>query len=79
MVTLENLVILMKRADIDFEISSSDLEKEFSDIGLDSLDTFNFFIEVNDEYGVMIPDEDFDSVNSLSKTIDYINEKKFRS
>ena len=75
MVTLEKLVELMAQADISVAKDDVAPETTFSELGLDSLDIFNFFVEVDNELGVAIPDEDFEQLNSFATLLDYVNAK----
>lgn len=43
-----------------------------NDLGLDSLDVVEVLMEVEHEFNIQIPDEEADSLKSVSQTIDYI-------
>ncbi len=42
------------------------------DLGADSLDTVELIMEFEDEFGVEIPDEDAEKVQTVSEAINYI-------
>lgn len=60
---------LLKKADLDVNLSVDDLEKPFSDIGLDSLDVFAFLSEVEIFAGITFSDEDFQNIKTFNDVI----------
>eukprot|EP01133_Synstelium_polycarpum_P014507 gene14507-17124_t len=44
----------------------------FSELGLDSLDSADILVAVEEEFGIEIPDEEADRINSCLDTISYI-------
>ncbi|OMH80695.1 Acyl carrier protein, mitochondrial, partial [Zancudomyces culisetae] len=42
------------------------------DLGLDSLDTVEVVMAIEEEFSVEIPDDDADAINTVQKAIDYI-------
>lgn len=52
-------------------------EKNFiSDLGADSLDTVELVMALEDEFGIEIPDEDAEKINTVQQAIDYANSHK---
>lgn len=52
------------------------LESDFvEDLGADSLDVVELVIIFEDEFGIKIPDEDAEKVNTVKEAIDYITRK----
>lgn len=52
-------------------------ESKFSDdLGADSLDTVELIMELENEFGVQIPDEDAEKIGTIQQAIDYIVNKK---
>ncbi len=52
-------------------------ESKFSDdLGADSLDTVELIMELENEFGVQIPDEDAEKIGTVQQAIDYIVAKK---
>lgn len=45
----------------------------FGDAGIDSLDVFSIFLAVEETYGIKIPDEDLDEINSIETIVEYLN------
>lgn len=51
-------------------------ESKFSDdLGADSLDTVELIMELENEFGVEIPDEDAEKISTVQQAIDYIAKK----
>lgn len=42
------------------------------DLGADSLDTVEMVMEFEDEFGIEIPDEDAESLQTVGESIDYL-------
>lgn len=45
------------------------------DLKADSLDVVELVMEFEDEFGIQIPDEDYDKIKTVGDAIDYIEEK----
>ncbi len=58
------------------EVSELDDNKDLTDQGLESLDTFDFFLQIEDDYGVKVSDDQMDKLNTVQKIVDYVNENK---
>lgn len=46
-----------------------------NDLGADSLDITTLLMEVNDKYGIDIPDEDAQKLDTVGKLVNYLKEK----
>ena len=46
------------------------------DLGADSLDTVELVMEFEKEFGMQIPDEDAEKIQSVGDAVTYINSKK---
>ena len=75
MITHDKLIKLLKKSGADIDFDSLDPNKNLPDIGLDSLDTYNFFVEIDDDLGVEVPDEVFEELNTLEKIRNYLESK----
>ncbi len=59
-------------------IDESEVKPEASfidDLGADSLDIVELVMELEEEYGIEIPDEDAEKIKTVQDAIDYIKEK----
>ncbi|MDP3791240.1 MAG: acyl carrier protein [Candidatus Omnitrophota bacterium] len=45
------------------------------DLGADSLDTVELVMELEEQFGIEIPDEDAEKAKTVKDVIDYINKK----
>ena len=45
-----------------------------NDLGADSLDTVELIMELEEEFGIEIPDEDAEKIATVQQAIDYIND-----
>nr|QCI06910.1 Acyl carrier protein [Halydictyon mirabile] len=45
-----------------------------NDLGADSLDTVELVIAIEEEFGIQIPDEDAESITTLSQAVNFIEE-----
>jgi len=58
----------------EFQVTN---EKAFvADLGADSLDTVELVMALEDEFGIEIPDEDAEKINTVQNAIDYANAHK---
>ncbi len=59
-------------------VSESEVKPEanfIEDLGADSLDTVEFVMKLEEEFGIEIPDEDAEKLTTVGKVIDYLKEK----
>ena len=57
--------------------SEIELSSNFKDdLGADSLDLFELVMGLEEEFGVKIPTEDLEKINTVGDVIDYINNNK---
>ena len=55
-------------------VPEADIKNESSfvnDLGADSLDTVELVMALEDEFGIEIPDEDAEKINTVQNAIDY--------
>jgi acyl carrier protein len=71
----EDIVALFLEFAPDLRIGEGDLQRPLADLGVDSLDKANVLLEVQERLGVVVPDEDMDSLDSVSAIADYINSR----
>jgi acyl carrier protein len=45
------------------------------DLGADSLDTVEMIMEIEDEFGIEIPDEDAEKIQTVGQAIEYVKQK----
>jgi acyl carrier protein len=53
------------------------LEAHFvDDLGADSLDTVELIMELEEEFGIEIPDEDAENITTVGAAVDYVEKVK---
>ena len=60
-------------------IEDSKIETESSfvdDLGADSLDTVELIMQLEEEFGIEIPDEDAEKITTVQAAVDYIEQNK---
>ncbi|MBC8322346.1 MAG: acyl carrier protein [Candidatus Marinimicrobia bacterium] len=45
------------------------------DLGADSLDTVELIMQLEEEFGIEIPDEDAETITTVGKAVEYIDSK----
>jgi acyl carrier protein len=74
---IENLrKILRAEADPSLSIDELANDDNFIDFGVDSLDRSSFFLAIEDNFGIHIPDEEIESLETLNAILDYIKGKQ---
>ena len=63
----------MTDSGVTADVTNLDSEQAFSEYGLDSLDLFNLFVELEGKTGVTVPDEDLDKLKSIDDVLVYFN------
>lgn len=53
---------------VPVQVSTS---SSFKDLGLDSLDTVELVMAMEEEFGIEIPDDDADSIHSVENAVEY--------
>lgn len=74
MLKIEDIKVALKNADVEVEMSLEDNQTlSFEELGLDSLDVFNLFLELETITGQVVPDEDVDRLLTIADIINYYN------
>lgn len=75
--TIENLKVIFKReADESLPIDELGDSENFTDFGVDSLDRSSVFLAIEDDFGVHIPDEKIEELETLNELLAYIKQQK---
>lgn len=75
MIDNETLIDILVKSGADVEKQNVKHDQPFKDMGLDSLDMFNFFTQIDDDLEVEVPDEVFEHLDTLEKVRVYIESK----
>ena len=49
-----------------------DADDYYLDLGMDSIDEVEFFMDLEKEFSISIPEEDVEKLNTVGKTLDYL-------
>lgn len=70
---VEARVLEVVKAFDKVDIDKVQLESHFvNDLGLDSLDTVEVVMAIEDEFAIEIPDQDADAIHTVKQAVDYI-------
>ena len=72
--TINDVCEIIKGADVLVDLTGVGEDAAFSEIGIDSLEVFNILLGVEEKYGVKIPEDDTDSINSIGDIIRFVDE-----
>ena len=67
--------IIMDKLAIE-ESKITDDAKFIDDLGADSLDTVELIMQLEEEFGIEIPDEDAETITTVQAAVDYIDKNK---
>lgn len=73
-VNIVEVMELIKKIDTITDMSSIENDTLFEEIGLDSLDRMNFFLDIEERFGIQIKDDDFQRLNSIDGIITFLKE-----
>lgn len=71
MITEQQVKDALIAADINVDISAIGPRDDLGDMGVDSLDFFNLFLELEDIGGKKIPDEQIDKLNTIEAIVQF--------
>ncbi|KGR72624.1 phosphopantetheine-binding protein [Streptococcus phocae subsp. salmonis] len=69
---LEKLILLMRQQKSNLDSQITEKTHLRDDLGVDSIELVEFVINVEDEFGIAIPDEDIDTMTSIGELVDYL-------
>lgn len=73
MLTAEQVKQAMKSSGVTADVDKLQNDDVFTDNGLDSLDLFNLFVELENITGTEVPDADVENLNTIQDVLDYFN------
>jgi acyl carrier protein len=74
-VSVEEVTALFKKACPTVPFASGDEERPLKDLGVDSLDMANALLEVQERFGVAIPDEAMPDLETIAAITSYVAER----
>lgn len=73
MIDISTIDAAMKAAAIEGSAFDLDPEVSLAEQGLDSLDSFNLLLELQDITGVSVSDEEVEKLSTLSRIVEFFN------
>ncbi|ADG68390.1 acyl carrier protein [Planctopirus limnophila DSM 3776] len=75
--SVEDKVIAIVSEQLSIAKEDVKLESSFiDDLKADSLDVVELVMEFEDEFGIQIPDEDYEKIKTVGDAVKYISEKQ---
>jgi acyl carrier protein len=78
MFSYKKLLELLAGSGYPSELSNADMAKTFTELGMDSLDVYSFFTEIELGLGVKIQDQDIPNLDRLEKVFEYVSDRLSR-
>lgn len=69
MIDEKTVIQIIDDMQIDLKVTKDDFHRTFNDLGMDSLDVFNFISEVEINQKFKIDDSDFEKIKSIHDLI----------
>jgi acyl carrier protein len=69
------VLVVIKKACLSADFDAIESGASFTDAGVDSLEVMTIFLAVEENFGIKIPDEDLDDVNTLPLLTKYLSDK----
>ncbi|HLU92784.1 MAG TPA: acyl carrier protein [Membranihabitans sp.] len=73
MITTEKITEILGSINEDLPTDEFDPNTKLSDLGVESLDTFDLFLRIEEDYGVGVSDEEIEDLDTIQKIVDKIN------
>ena len=74
MIDQKKILEILNQSGVELTLSEEDFSKHFKEIGIDSLDVFNFLAEIEVVLGKSISDSEFENINTLNDVISFLND-----
>lgn len=75
-ITFDNVKQVIVDTEIAGELDALQPDTTFESVGVDSLDNFNLLLGVEEAFGVKIPEENVEDLNTISKLVDFLKSAK---
>jgi len=75
MLSHEKLLEILAKSGASYKFSNDDATKSFKEMGMDSLDVYSFFTEIELELGIKIQDQDIPHMDSFAKIYEYVSNR----
>lgn len=72
-VTREEMLAVIERAGVSVDVAAIKGDTPLSKSGIDSLEMMNVFLAIEEKFGIKIPDEDIDALDTVDEIIAYLH------
>jgi acyl carrier protein len=70
----EVIEIIRSVANLD-KSATIDTQSSLKELGVDSLEVMNVFLNIDEKYAIEIPDEEIDRLDTIDKIVDYLTQQ----
>ncbi|MCO4822889.1 MAG: acyl carrier protein [Flavobacteriaceae bacterium] len=74
-ITQEQIIDVIRKAKIIKDVDAIRDNEPLTEQGVDSLDFSTLLFNIEEEFGVEIPDEDIDDLQTVAQIVSYVNSK----
>lgn len=74
-VSKEDILAIIDDVGVETDITTIEEEMTWKEAGIDSLEVMNVFLRIEEKFGIKIPDEEVDELNTIQATLAYIRNK----
>ncbi|WP_051640636.1 acyl carrier protein [Thiomicrorhabdus sp. Milos-T2] len=74
-VNVSQILEAIENANLVADVTALDLDKPLRDQGIDSLDFSGVLFNVEEAFGIEIPDDDIDGIQTINQIVTYVNAK----
>lgn len=75
-VTREKILALVESAGVSVDISKIKWDTKLSAAGIDSLEMMNVFLKIEEKFGIKIPDEEIDTLDTIDGIVSYLQQRQ---
>lgn len=75
-ITVEQILDVVSKSNVVNDVNALDLDMPLSEQGVDSLDFSGVLFNIDETFGIEIPDEDIDDLLTINNIVAYVNSKK---
>jgi|AACY02.9.fsa_nt_gi Phosphopantetheine attachment site. len=69
----QDVIDAIKSIDIEVDWNNNNLDADLFELGLDSLDFYNFLIILEEKTGITVSDEEISELNTINNIVKFFN------
>jgi acyl carrier protein len=74
-VRVEQVLDAIEKANLVSDVKVLDVDKPLREQGVDSLDFSGVLFNIEEIFGIEIPDEDIDDIQTINQIVEYVNKR----